>query len=1093
MAVARVQSKGNNGGAVAGTSLVGNLTSNATQGNLLIAFLSAANSPTISAAPSGWTLLRGPSINGNIRSWLYAKVAGASEGNSWTWTLSGGNAWSAEVHELSGATSDLAKILHSLATASSVTSINTPSVTTVSANSFILSFVNATSGANFGTPSGTTKDDQQSTGVLGNNVVTAQYHDNSLQASPGATTSRNVTFNGSVGSALAMTVAVPDPSVALVPDACGIATTATATASTPQPLGTPSAAIATTATATVAAPTLMAPDPVAATFAASGAAVVGKMPYWKEAFRKFKAGTGKATAIALGDSITEGYNAGALVRSADGWPARAGLDLARAGGKSWASRYLPTAVVQSAPPTFDDAIHGFGWPEGSSPWTYNGSIFGRTNDGGLGLRGIKIVSSAGYVEVAAPSWATHAVVQFAATNRLSMSIASNGTVVHAQDVTDTAEKSVVVPLNGSGNLLRVTCVDASIGYLFVNGVVWQKDAHPAGMILSDAKAVAAATLGGTATVDISGITTGSLMVAVAAQTNGATSAPPLPAGWTSRDTWLGTNVKYRVFTRTKQAGDTTCAVTASGVINTDVAIHSFKNASWGQISASFNATASGSVIDPPALDVTMGDASVLIGGFATSGVVFPFTVPANYFPGASTGNQTSIGIAYRTFGIEADQNINPPSVATAAANTTDRVAWHIDLIRTNNDRSPLNYVEMIEAGHGGIEAHDYANPTNTAPDSTYFSQDVNGNQWVDIAALNPDLVLIFLGFNDIANSRTAADFQSSLTTIVSLIDAASSRVPDILFVTYPFLDSSNPAIPNFSRADWAAYETAAKNVADALGIRADYLWLSDYLGPLDVTDEGTFTDSSDGVHPLPFGHHMIGDVIAARLADTFVTMTPSTSLSFAPAATVTAKQDLGTLSSSIATSASALASIPVPIAPTCSIAFTAASDQPIVPQLISPTSSITFGATGTAQTPGEVPIECTTSINFGASASAQAAADLGALSPSVTTTASVSQATVALPISGSSSAAFTAAATVSTPQSIEPDPVAVAFAASGAVTAPLIVGPDPVSVAFTSSAELHESCNLSPDAVSLTVAANLSISVPSNGPATTSMLMGIGR
>src|SRR5208283_1651711 len=69
-------------------------------GDLLLAQIvvwdgSGSNVPT---APSGWTIIRHDAVvsNGNqITSWLYYKVAGASEPSSYSWTIS--SQWAAGV------------------------------------------------------------------------------------------------------------------------------------------------------------------------------------------------------------------------------------------------------------------------------------------------------------------------------------------------------------------------------------------------------------------------------------------------------------------------------------------------------------------------------------------------------------------------------------------------------------------------------------------------------------------------------------------------------------------------------------------------------------------------------------------------------------------------------------------------------------------------------------------------------------------------------------------------------------------------------------------------------------------------------------
>lgn len=72
----------------AGTSLVGNKPSGTADGDLLLAHLSIASSAVTVTPPTGWTLLREFTNSvGAPQGQVYAKIA-ASEGSTWTWTLS---------------------------------------------------------------------------------------------------------------------------------------------------------------------------------------------------------------------------------------------------------------------------------------------------------------------------------------------------------------------------------------------------------------------------------------------------------------------------------------------------------------------------------------------------------------------------------------------------------------------------------------------------------------------------------------------------------------------------------------------------------------------------------------------------------------------------------------------------------------------------------------------------------------------------------------------------------------------------------------------------------------------------------------------
>jgi hypothetical protein len=72
----------------AGTSVVVSRPSGTAVGDVLVAFLGAVGTPTITAA-AGWNLIGTRDASTSIRSAAYWRVAAASDPASWTWTLSG--------------------------------------------------------------------------------------------------------------------------------------------------------------------------------------------------------------------------------------------------------------------------------------------------------------------------------------------------------------------------------------------------------------------------------------------------------------------------------------------------------------------------------------------------------------------------------------------------------------------------------------------------------------------------------------------------------------------------------------------------------------------------------------------------------------------------------------------------------------------------------------------------------------------------------------------------------------------------------------------------------------------------------------------
>lgn len=194
-----VQSLNTNSLTAASVNAVGGLSTPPTTGNMLIATVTASTSGLTATAPSGWSLLSGPnSVGGLMTSWVYYKVA-SSEPSSWTWILSGSAANSVNVSEITGVSTAVAPLANT-ASATSVSNLNTPVVTTV-ANGCLVMAIGAAAvattnpGPSFSpTPGSTTFDCQgASNAILNNNPGVVHYHDTTNQAAAGNTTARTIT------------------------------------------------------------------------------------------------------------------------------------------------------------------------------------------------------------------------------------------------------------------------------------------------------------------------------------------------------------------------------------------------------------------------------------------------------------------------------------------------------------------------------------------------------------------------------------------------------------------------------------------------------------------------------------------------------------------------------------------------------------------------------------------------------------------------------------------------------------------------------------------------------------------------------------
>lgn len=178
------------------------------------------------------------------------------------------------------------------------------------------------------------------------------------------------------------------------------------------------------------------------------------------------------------------------------------------------------------------------------------------------------------------------------------------------------------------------------------------------------------------------------------------------------------------------------------------------------------------------------------------------------------------------------------------------------------DRSTApKMLRFIDGGNAGKEAADFAGHT------LFLSQ-----WWAPSLALhNPHLVTIELGVNDAQTPRSAANFETYLTEIVAMIDAACASnpngVPDILFIAWPWVGQAAgiPTAGKYDAALWASYVQAMRNVAATLPFaRADVLDLQ-AEGWLPPSTSGASTHYYDGVHPNAFGSDQVAAAVSAKI------------------------------------------------------------------------------------------------------------------------------------------------------------------------------------------------------------------------------------
>lgn len=74
-------------GATNNTSTVTiNKPTNTAQNDVMVAFIATVSGAAMTTVPSGWTLVDSTDNGTNLKVWVYRKIAGASEGASYTWT-----------------------------------------------------------------------------------------------------------------------------------------------------------------------------------------------------------------------------------------------------------------------------------------------------------------------------------------------------------------------------------------------------------------------------------------------------------------------------------------------------------------------------------------------------------------------------------------------------------------------------------------------------------------------------------------------------------------------------------------------------------------------------------------------------------------------------------------------------------------------------------------------------------------------------------------------------------------------------------------------------------------------------------------------
>ncbi|MBC8092163.1 MAG: hypothetical protein H7Y15_09550 [Pseudonocardia sp.] len=160
------------------------------------------------------------------------------------------------------------------------------------------------------------------------------------------------------------------------------------------------------------------------------------------------------------------------------------------------------------------------------------------------------------------------------------------------------------------------------------------------------------------------------------------------------------------------------------------------------------------------------------------------------------------------------------------------------------DQDETSGIRLTESGqHGSSSAEWSPNTSSTA----YVLAD-------DLTLLNPDLVIISLGPNDMIQGRASGVFKTNMLAIVAQSRAAAPTAPIVLLAAY--------ALAATYAEPWQNYVDKLREIA-AADPTVTLIDLSATLPSAAATPYGLM--SPDGVHPSDAGHDLIARTVAATL------------------------------------------------------------------------------------------------------------------------------------------------------------------------------------------------------------------------------------
>lgn len=159
-------------------------------------------------------------------------------------------------------------------------------------------------------------------------------------------------------------------------------------------------------------------------------------------------------------------------------------------------------------------------------------------------------------------------------------------------------------------------------------------------------------------------------------------------------------------------------------------------------------------------------------------------------------------------------------------------------------------IRLTESGQHGSRSGDWS-PAATS--SAYVLDD-------DMTLLQPDLVIIELGANDMIGAVTPATFKTNILDIISHVKSAVTPTPDILLMAAYDIGQNGYNYP------WQSYVGQLRQIESA-DTAVSLLDLSAVLPRSNETDYGLIY--SDGVHPNDNGHNLIARTIRDYIAQGF--------------------------------------------------------------------------------------------------------------------------------------------------------------------------------------------------------------------------------